>query len=161
MNRGDYFWIISHTLKVVFRRSVMSESVRVSSKKPEAAKEDRTSQVRKSDYSLPVNSIVDRILFLQRTIGNQAVVKLIKSGALQPKLRIGEPDDIYEQEADRVAEQVMKTPEPQIVYGNDFRIQRVCPKCEENELKRQPAEDEEEKLQAKTCWVFLGNAPKG
>ncbi len=32
-------------------------------------------------------------------------------GAVQPKLRIGQPNDIYEQEADRVAEQVMKMPE--------------------------------------------------
>jgi hypothetical protein len=46
-------------------------------------------------------------LFLQRTIGNQSVQKLIKSGTLKTKLRIGQPGDIYEQEADRVAEQVM------------------------------------------------------
>jgi outer membrane protein OmpA-like peptidoglycan-associated protein len=144
-----YFWIDSHTLKAVFRGYVMSESVRVSEKKSEAAKEDRTSHARKSNYSQPVNSSVDRILFLQRTIGNQAVGRLIKSGTLQAKLRVGQPDDIYEQEADRVAEQVMRMPEPQIVSGNNFHIQRACPKCEENELKRQPIkeEEEEEKLQ--------------
>ena len=33
---------------------------------------------------------------------------------LQPKLTIGQPDDRYEQEADRVAEQVMRLPEPGI-----------------------------------------------
>ena len=90
----------------------MSESVRVSEKKPEAAKEDRTSQTRTSDYSQPVNSSIDRILFLQRTAGNQAVGRLIKSGALHAKLTIGQPDDIYEQEADRVADQVMRMLEP-------------------------------------------------
>ena len=58
-------------------------------------------------------SIDDRILQLQRAAGNQAVQKLIKSGALQAKLRIGQPNDIYEQEADRVAEQVMSMPESQ------------------------------------------------
>lgn len=56
-------------------------------------------------------SPADRILQLQRTAGNQAVQRLIKSGTLQTKLRIGQPNDIYEQEADRVADQVMKMPE--------------------------------------------------
>lgn len=31
---------------------------------------------------------------------------------LQPKLVVGAPDDVYEQEADRVAEQIMRMPEP-------------------------------------------------
>jgi hypothetical protein len=74
----------------------MSESVRESAKKPEAAKEDKVSQTHTSDYLLPANSSVDRILFLQRTIGNHAVGRLIKSGALQARLRRGQPDDIYE-----------------------------------------------------------------
>lgn len=56
----------------------MSESVRVSEKKSETAQEKRTSHVQKSNYSLPVNSSVDRILFLQRTIGNRAVGRLVK-----------------------------------------------------------------------------------
>jgi hypothetical protein len=83
----------------------MSEnSVRVSEKKFEAAKDDKTSQIRTSDYSQPVNPSIDRILFLLRTIGNQAVGRLIKSGALQAKLKIGQSRD------ERVAEQVMVTP---------------------------------------------------
>ena len=53
-----------------------------------------------------------RILSLQRTIGNQAVQRMIKSGALQVKLRIGQPGDKYELEADRVADAVMRMPEP-------------------------------------------------
>jgi hypothetical protein len=92
------------------------------------------------------NSIVN----LQRTIGNQAVLRLLqsnaeernalltgtefphlghdfaripisppKAGALQTKLAINKPGDEYEQEADRVAEQVMRMPEPQ--------LQRACP----------------------------------
>lgn len=57
-------------------------------------------------------SLADRILQLQRTAGNQAVQRLIKSGVLQAKLTINEPGDIYEQEADRVADQVMRMPDP-------------------------------------------------
>lgn len=33
---------------------------------------------------------------------------------IQPKLTIGQPNDVYEQEADRVAEHVMRMPEPAI-----------------------------------------------
>ncbi len=33
---------------------------------------------------------------------------------IQPKLTIGQPDDKYEQEADRVAERVMRMPNPAI-----------------------------------------------
>ncbi len=54
------------------------------------------------------------MFLLQRTIGNRAVHRLFKSGVLQAKLRIGEPNDMYEQEADRVAQQVMRMPKPGI-----------------------------------------------
>lgn len=50
----------------------------------------------------------DNIHFLQKTIGNQAVQSLFMSGHIYPKLKIGAPNDIYEQEADRVADQVMR-----------------------------------------------------
>jgi hypothetical protein len=59
----------------------------------------------------PIDSPVNQILYLQRTIGNRAVTRLIQSGTLQAKLRVGPPNDIYEQEADRVADQVMRMPE--------------------------------------------------
>ena len=122
---------------------------------------------RKKNYTKTKNSPVDRILFLQRTAGNQAVQRLIKSGALQAKLRIGQPGDIYEQEADRVAEQVMRMPEPQAISSGTpyiHSIQRACIRSEdevlsrqpieeekekEDELRRQPIEEEEEELQAK------------
>ena len=68
---------------------------------------------------------------VQRTIGNQAVQRLIKSGTLQAKLKIGQPGDKYEQKADRVADAVMRMPEP--------GVQRQV----------EPEEEEEETLQAK------------
>ena len=61
------------------------------------------------------------IFHLQRTIDSQAVQSLIKSGEgfdfakigiLQPKLKVSQPGDAYEQEADRVAEHVIKMPFP-------------------------------------------------
>lgn len=68
-------------------------------------------------------------IHLQRTLGNQAVRRL------QAKRMVGSPGDIYEQEADRIADQVMRTPAP--------RIQRTCAcgatcsKCESNPVQTQ------------------------
>src|SRR5262245_12321541 len=81
----------------------------------------------------------ERILFLQRTIGNQATLRLLGHGAargasgdfgkippsspdrtsrgsspqpgiIQRELVVGQSDDPLEHEADRVADQVMRTP---------------------------------------------------
>ena len=90
----------------------MIESGKVSVEKPEAKRANKVSQTRKADVSLSAGMLVERILFLQRTIGNQAVQRLIKSGTLQAKLKIGQRGDKYEQEADRVADAVMRMPEP-------------------------------------------------
>ncbi|NUN06970.1 MAG: DUF4157 domain-containing protein [Bdellovibrio sp.] len=73
------------------------------------------------------------VLHLQQTIGNQAVGRLI-----QAKLKVSQPGDKDEQEADRVADRVMRMPESQ--------VQRQPKKEEDEKLRRQPKEDEEEKL---------------
>src|ERR1700748_1929492 len=54
-------------------------------------------------------SPVHSALPLQSTIGNRAVQRLVASARLQPKLTGGAPDDVYEKEADAIAEQVMKS----------------------------------------------------
>jgi hypothetical protein len=79
-----------------------------------------------------------------------------KRSAIQPRLNIGAPNDVYEQEADRVAEQVMSTP--------DSAVQRSVQRqemLEEDELQMKPLAasitplvqretmPEEEELQAK------------
>jgi len=46
---------------------------------------------------------------------------------LQTKLKINEPGDIYEQEADRIADQVLATPAHYAVSGAPQRIQRLRP----------------------------------
>jgi hypothetical protein len=58
-------------------------------------------------------------LNLQRTLGNQAIVQMSPfRAAIQTKLTINQPGDEYEQEADRVAEQIMQRPEQ--------KLQRAC-----------------------------------
>ena len=68
-------------------------------------------------------------------------------GMIQAKLKINEPGDIYEQEADRVAEQVMQMPAPETheetevsVRSQGIHTQRACIKCNE-EMRRQPFDD--------------------
>jgi bacterioferritin-associated ferredoxin len=55
---------------------------------------------------------------------------------IQPKLTVNTPGDIYEQEAERVAAQVMRTPEPQLqracACGGD------CAKCQTEQLSQEP-----------------------
>ncbi|MCD4797508.1 MAG: hypothetical protein K8R19_00665, partial [Methanosarcinales archaeon] len=130
---------------------MMGEMNSIFAKRSEANKINSDLQTRRINRSGSKASSVDSILHLQRTIGNQAVSRLIKSKALQAKLRIGQPGDVYEHEADRVADAVMRMPAPQKVSINNSRIQRASTTFEENELKRQPIEEEEEeeKLQKK------------
>jgi hypothetical protein len=94
--------------------------------------------IQKTCSSRPKDPLAQPMEFLQGTIGNRAVARLIKSKALQAKLRINKPGDIYEKEANRVAEQVMKMLEPNVVQrmlvsggvAGNF-VQRRCPRCEE------------------------------
>ncbi|HEY3288859.1 MAG TPA: DUF4157 domain-containing protein [Anaerolineae bacterium] len=65
------------------------------------------------------------LLAAQRTVGNRAVQRLI-----QRKLQVGAANDIYEQEADRVANQVMSHP----VSEQDSGVQRKP----QYELQRKP-----------------------
>ncbi len=57
----------------------------------------------------------------------------LQKNSIQPKLKIGQPNDRFEQEADAVADQVMKMPKTQIPT-----IQRKCQACEEEELRMKP-----------------------
>jgi hypothetical protein len=79
---------------------------------PDKQRDLSISNLQRPKSSSSKNSHVDRTLQLQRAIGNQAVQSLFESGVIQAKLNVGAPDDIYEQEGDRVAEQVMRMPEP-------------------------------------------------
>jgi hypothetical protein len=88
----------------------------------------------------------------QCTFGNQCVQTFIPSGTgfdfgkigIKPKLKISQPGDIYEQEADKVAEEVMRTSAPQTyspqLQNNTKGLDRKCDACEvegrEEEEKR-------------------------
>lgn len=124
------------------------------------------------------------LLNLQRTIGNQAVLRLLQARAdglgaasntevgstsfrsetpssnrfdpdlsrmpvhaqaevtIQPKLAVNTPGDIYEQEADHIAEQVMRMPEPKLQRACDCA--GGCPSCQ----TEQPVQ-EQQRMQTK------------
>ena len=82
----------------------MSTRANLASKTPGRGEKSSVPQKKSTHSSKYTNSPVDHILYLQRTLGNQAVQGLLKSGVIQ-KLTIGQPGDVYEQEADRIAEQ--------------------------------------------------------
>ena len=127
---------------------IMNERISIADKKPEVKSQNLAPQIRRKTESFQsMNSAVERILFLQRTIGNQAVARLIKSGTLKAKLSIGQPGDIYEQEADRVAEQGMRMPD--VPKGKDTRVQRKCPKCLKGLTGLMGKDKKDEKLQTK------------
>jgi hypothetical protein len=64
----------------------------------------------KPPISRRVSSPVDQISLLQRTVGNRAVERLLRFGLIQAKLKVSEPGDSYEQEADRISGHVLATP---------------------------------------------------
>jgi hypothetical protein len=93
------------------------------------------------------------LLDLQRTIGNHAVGRLLQAQRLTPQgtihglqrgLTVGAANDRYEQEADRVADQVMRMPDPAVARSSidptpirPLSIQRKCQGCEdEKKLRR-------------------------
>jgi hypothetical protein len=105
------------------------------------------------------------ILHLQRTLGNRAVQRLLRQAGpdelearfsttrsandisqismhakapitIQPKLAVNIAGDIYEQEADHLAEQAMRIPEPQLQRA--CACGGGCPRCQTKQLDREP-----------------------
>jgi hypothetical protein len=86
-----------------------------------------------------------------------------KKTFFQCKLTINQPNDIYEQEADAVADKVMRMTDKDIVQTKFFKppvsaIQRKCTHCEEEEKKMQRKEmNEEETKEDKGVEHYVDN----
>ncbi|MCD4724439.1 MAG: DUF4157 domain-containing protein [Bacteroidales bacterium] len=108
-------------------------------------KAQQEQQIQKKEiasYSKPdVLVLENRHPFLkaQNIIGNHGLLNC-SNGVIQTKLKVGQPNDKYEQEADRVAEQVMRMSDADVVQRVEsgavqpMRIQRMCAGCEEEEM---------------------------
>ncbi len=91
---------------------------------------------------------VHPLLNLQQTLGNQAVQRMLSSSLIQTKLTVGEPGDQYEQQADRVADQVMRMPEPELQRQHEpideNEEEEVMQPKRANGIQRQERPEEEE-----------------
>jgi hypothetical protein len=70
--------------------------------------------------------------------GNQAMLHLLQSGAIQAKLRISQPGDADEREADRVADSVVSSADQPTIHRkcNCEGGGASCPACEEEEVEQ-------------------------
>src|SRR5215813_15039781 len=98
---------------------------------------ETTATSRTSDQFLPESQTVWRshghsFANLQRALGNQGMRTLLESGGLQAKLRVSQPGDADEQEADRVAEQIVSTQAgPRL--QRKFACGGSCAQCQEEQ----------------------------
>ena len=101
--------------------------------------------------------VEDQAAHLQQTVGNQAALRLLearfggssetgptgqnsapppplvtrrRSASIQTKLKVDAPGDVYEEEADRVANQVVRTPESSVAARVSRAATGVQRKCE-------------------------------
>ena len=103
-----------------------SNPIKISQRKNQGLPFRRTHQRKKQTKEA---TSLHPLRHLQNTVGNQAIGRIIQS-----KLKIRQPGDKFEQEADHVADNVMQMPEPQ--------VQRQA-EDEEEQIQMHPAEDEE------------------
>jgi len=100
---------------------------------------------------------------------NQAEKPFFGPSTIQPKLTIGQPGDTYEQEADAMADQVMRMSE---APGNDGEtiqakpqsvLQRKCTSCEEEAVQTKPLmmKSEGNSLEATAALSSQLNTSKG
>ncbi len=92
----------------------------------------------------PAPGPVPALLRLRHAAGNRASGQL-----LQAKLRVSQPGDEFEQEADRVADRVVNSADPAPITGRAgaLQVQRACRRCDEERdeaagdvtLQRKPA----------------------
>jgi hypothetical protein len=82
--------------------------------------------------------------------GNRLAQRLLRSRLIQAKLTVSEPGDQFEQEAERVAEKVMRMADPEAAERATTsdeiqapQLRRMCAQCDQ-EIHRQPLEEEEE-----------------
>src|SRR5438445_12869365 len=70
------------------------------------------------------------ILDLQRTRGNQFVQSFLRAQTVQRKLAVNQPGDRFEQEADRMADQVMRMSVPHARGPPSVKTKYVLPGIE-------------------------------
>jgi hypothetical protein len=100
------------------------------------------------------------LLALQKTHGNQYVQRVVSG--IQAKLKVGQPGDIYEQEADRVADEVIRISNTEMRQqskrGGETQTQLLAGRIT-SFLQRQVEEEEEELPQTGMMAAIGGESP--
>jgi hypothetical protein len=110
------------------------------------------------------------LMSLQRSHGNRYVQRLLKAKGnaarevIQAKLNISQPGDPYEQEAERVAQEVMSMSHAATAHGGAkaVNVQRMCAECEEQSLHKAsqgPAASEPAGLEERVDRARSGGEP--
>jgi len=95
-----------------------------------------------ASQNVPARALKPQHMFSRPGVGisNQAMLRLASQRRLHPKLAIGQVDDPLEHEADRIADRVMRMPDPDLsIAVAPPQLSRKCAACEESdELRRKP-----------------------
>jgi hypothetical protein len=83
------------------------------------------------------NSALGPLYQLQKRAGNQAFLRMVEAGVVKPKLRVSQPGDADEIEADRIADSVLSAPAPATLQRKCFCSGggTSCPECEVEEVE--------------------------
>ena len=90
----------------------------------------------------------DLVIHLQQTYGNKYVQRLVNSEIVQAKLTVNAPGDVYEQEADRMADAVTEATNTTVKRQEEEGEAQAQRQEEEEEVQMKSAE-EEKQVQAK------------
>ncbi len=90
------------------------------------------------------------VMQLHKTYGNRYLQRLLNSKVLQAKLTVSNPGDVYEREADRVAQMITRSGDTQLRRQAEEEEEiQMQPADEEKEIQAQRQAEEEEPVQAK------------
>lgn len=107
----------------------MQKRIRIAKKVNNTKRDNFIRNDKKPYFSKSLNSPFDKILHLQKALGNQAVQDLFESSAVQAKLNIWPSGNIYEKEAEKMAEKILYLPELRV------QKQKIEKKEEQSQIK--------------------------
>ena len=84
-------------------------SEKANAQKVQGATRERSAGKPQTSDRQSIQPAFDSLFGLQRDLGNQAMLSLLQSGLIQTKLRVSQPADADEQEADRVADHIVSS----------------------------------------------------
>jgi peptidoglycan hydrolase-like protein with peptidoglycan-binding domain len=93
---------------------------------------------------IPLSAQRRFIMRLQRSYGNKYTEQLLKYTAAQPKLTVSQPDDIYEREADRIADIVTQKHSALEVQRDSSDEDEEVMTAPVSQLQRDSSDEEEE-----------------